>query len=139
LTLLCPAAPVSLNASAHYAAGIVAEVTDDKALPKAARKAAQVAHAPTASDAAKAVKLADKLHNLTDLCGGPPVGWSADRVREYFAWSARVVDGCRSVRGVAAQALLSRVDDVLARAGEAAVVAEAAAKAAPPVEGGAAP
>ncbi|MGH8704392.1 MAG: HD domain-containing protein, partial [Burkholderiales bacterium] len=44
-------------------AGIVAEVTDDKTLPKAERKRAQVDHAAHLSAAAKLVKLADKTCN----------------------------------------------------------------------------
>ena len=48
-------------------AGIVAEVTDDKDLPKAERKRLQVVNAPKKSKEAKLVKLADKLYNLRDL------------------------------------------------------------------------
>ncbi|KAH3822020.1 guanosine-3',5'-bis(diphosphate) 3'-pyrophosphohydrolase MESH1-like [Dreissena polymorpha] len=76
-------------------AGIVREVTDDKDLPKHARKAAQIEHAPHSSKKAKLVKLADKLYNLRDLNRQGPVGWSAERVTEYFEWSAKVVNGLR--------------------------------------------
>ena len=48
-------------------AGIVAEVTDDKDLPKAERKRLQVVNASKKSKEAKLVKLADKLYNLRDL------------------------------------------------------------------------
>ena len=48
-------------------AGIVAEVTDDKDLPKAERKRLQVVNAPKKSREAKLVKLSDKLYNLRDL------------------------------------------------------------------------
>ena len=47
-------------------ARIVAEVTDDKRLPKAERKRLQIEHAPKISHEAKLVKLADKLVNLRD-------------------------------------------------------------------------
>ena len=47
-------------------ARIVAEVTDDKALPKAERKRLQVVHAAELSREAKLVKLADKICNLRD-------------------------------------------------------------------------
>ncbi|MBW8734911.1 MAG: bifunctional (p)ppGpp synthetase/guanosine-3',5'-bis(diphosphate) 3'-pyrophosphohydrolase, partial [Asticcacaulis sp.] len=45
-------------------AAIVMEVTDDKSLPGAARKQAQIDHAPHISLEAKLVKLADKISNL---------------------------------------------------------------------------
>ena len=41
-------------------AGLVAEVTDDKSLPKQTRKDLQVAHAAHASRGAQIIKLADK-------------------------------------------------------------------------------
>uniref|UniRef100_A0A4W5PJD7 Guanosine-3',5'-bis(diphosphate) 3'-pyrophosphohydrolase MESH1 n=1 Tax=Hucho hucho TaxID=62062 RepID=A0A4W5PJD7_9TELE len=74
---------------------IVQEVTDDKALPKQERKRQQVEHAPHASHQAKLVKLADKLYNLRDINRCTPTGWSAERVQEYFVWSAQVVRGLR--------------------------------------------
>ena len=48
-------------------ADAVAEVTDDKSLPKERRKELQVEHAPHASRAAALVKLADKICNLRDM------------------------------------------------------------------------
>lgn len=74
---------------------IVAEVTDDKSLPKQTRKQRQIEHAATSSYEAKLVKLADKLYNLRDLERAAPVGWSGERVKEYFVWAKRVVDGLR--------------------------------------------
>uniref|UniRef100_A0A1Y1M6C2 Guanosine-3',5'-bis(diphosphate) 3'-pyrophosphohydrolase MESH1 n=1 Tax=Photinus pyralis TaxID=7054 RepID=A0A1Y1M6C2_PHOPY len=74
---------------------IVAEVTDDKSLPKHERKALQIEHAPTCSPEAKLVKLADKLYNLRDLERAVPRKWTADRVKQYFNWSKKVVDGLR--------------------------------------------
>ncbi|XP_076061734.1 metazoan SpoT homolog-1 [Oratosquilla oratoria] len=76
-------------------ASIVAEVTDDKNLPKQERKQLQIVHAPTKSKEAKLVKLADKLYNLNDLERQTPIGWSEERVQEYFEWAAKVVKGCR--------------------------------------------
>lgn len=72
-------------------ANIVAEVTDDKRLPKAERKRRQIAHAPTLSDRAKLVKLADKLCNLRDVHQSPPIHWSIERRRAYFDWAENVV------------------------------------------------
>ena len=73
---------------------IVAECTDDKSLPKETRKQLQIEHAANASIAAKHVKLADKLYNLRDLERAAPVGWSSDRIREYFLWAEKVIAGC---------------------------------------------
>ncbi|KAI5481406.1 hypothetical protein MNV49_004162 [Pseudohyphozyma bogoriensis] len=87
-------------------AAIVMEVTDDKNLPKAARKQAQIDKAPHKSGDAKHIKLADKLANLTDLSspGGVPVGWTVQRIQEYFQWGKKVTDGCKEANpGLAAQ------------------------------------
>lgn len=76
-------------------AGVVLEVTDDKTLPKAERKRAQVEHAAGLSQAAKLVKLADKICNLRDMNAAPPAGWPLERRREYFDWAKQVIDGLR--------------------------------------------
>ena len=78
-------------------ARIVAEVTDDKTLDKAARKQLQIDHAPHISREAKLVKLADKICNLRDMAASPPKTWPKSRVREYFDWAKAVVDGLRGV------------------------------------------
>ncbi len=78
-------------------AALVAEVTDDKSLPKAERKRRQVEHAASISDKAKRIKLADKICNLTDVAGSPPADWSLDRRREYFDWAKQVIDRLRGV------------------------------------------
>ncbi|XP_077420789.1 guanosine-3',5'-bis(diphosphate) 3'-pyrophosphohydrolase MESH1 [Vanacampus margaritifer] len=71
---------------------IVQEVTDDKSLPKQERKRLQVEHASHCSHQAKLVKLADKLYNLRDLNRCTPVGWTAERVQQYFSWASDVVN-----------------------------------------------
>jgi len=76
-------------------AAIVAEVTDDKSLPKAERKRLQVVKAASKSDGAKLVKLADKICNLRDIASSPPAAWSRERRAEYFRWSSEVVSGLR--------------------------------------------
>jgi guanosine-3',5'-bis(diphosphate) 3'-pyrophosphohydrolase len=76
------------------AAGVM-EVTDDKSLPKARRKALQIEHASHLSQAAALVKLADKICNLRDVANTPPPDWSLARRREYFDWAKQVVDGLR--------------------------------------------
>jgi guanosine-3',5'-bis(diphosphate) 3'-pyrophosphohydrolase len=85
------------NAFGSRIARIVAEVTDDKRLPKAERKRLQIEHAPTISDAAKLVKLADKLCNLRDVADRPPAKWDLARRQEYFEWAKQVIDGLRGV------------------------------------------
>lgn len=74
-------------------ASIVAEVTDDKSLPKEERKRLQVAKAATKSPGAKLVKLADKISNLRDITARPPADWPVDRKRQYFDWAQEVVTG----------------------------------------------
>lgn len=76
-------------------AGIVGEVTDDKSLPKAERKRAQIEHAPYLSERAKLVKLADKICNLRDVSDSPPADWPIERRQEYFDWAWKVIDGLR--------------------------------------------
>jgi len=74
-------------------ADAVLEVTDDKDLNKAARKQAQIDHAPHLSLVAQQVKLADKICNLRDVAHDPPHDWGITRRREYFDWARNVVDG----------------------------------------------
>ncbi|KAM3626086.1 uncharacterized protein V6R79_022318 [Siganus canaliculatus] len=81
-------------------ARIVQEVTDNKSLTKQERKRQQVERAPHCSHQAKLVKLADKLYNLRDLNYCTPVGWSAERVQEYFVWASEVLKGLRGTNPV---------------------------------------
>lgn len=76
---------------------IVEEVTDNKDLPKSERKRLQIEHAPNISDAAKLVKLADKIANLRDVATQPPADWPLERRQEYFDWAKDVIDGLRGV------------------------------------------
>ena len=85
------------NAFGSRIARIVAEVSDDKALPKSERKRLQVAHAAALSREAKLVKLADKICNVRDVAERPPSGWNLARRREYFEWARAVIDGLRGV------------------------------------------
>lgn len=77
------------------AADVVVEVSDDKTLSKAERKRQQVAHAKHISYRARLVKLADKIVNVRDLIHHTPVGWSHQRIVEYFDWAKEVVDQMR--------------------------------------------
>lgn len=76
-------------------ATIVAEVSDDKSLPKHERKRLQVEHAPHLSHSARLVKLADKICNVRDVIADPPAGWTLQRKQEYFDWAKEVVDRIR--------------------------------------------
>ncbi|WP_431303873.1 HD domain-containing protein [Sediminicoccus sp. BL-A-41-H5] len=93
--------PVTLEALAARfgaeVAAIVAEVSDDKSLPKETRKALQIAQAPKKSAAAKMVKLADKISNLRAMVSAPPANWNHARRVEYVGWAGRVAAGLRGV------------------------------------------
>ena len=66
-------------------AGLVLEVTDDKALGSAERKRLQVERAGSLSAAgARLVRLADKLCNVRDLVTDTPHGWNVERRRDYL-------------------------------------------------------
>jgi guanosine-3',5'-bis(diphosphate) 3'-pyrophosphohydrolase len=74
---------------------LVAEVTDDKSLPKAERKRLQIEHAPNLSHHAKEIKIADKISNILEITYNPPADWSPGDKREYIEWTDRVIAGCR--------------------------------------------
>lgn len=78
-------------------ANLVREVTDDKSLPKEARKRLQAERAPTASPAARQIKLADKVCNVRDIAYRPPVDWDRARRSMYLEMAHRVAQGCRGV------------------------------------------
>lgn len=66
---------------------LVAEVTDDKSLPKPERKQLQMERASRLSPGAKLIRLADKAWNVYDVGRTPPVHWSHGRRVEYLAWT----------------------------------------------------
>ena len=78
-------------------AGIVAEVTDDKSLPKAERKRLQVETTAKKSPQARLLKIADKTSNLRSLAISPPEGWDTRRMVEYGEWAEAVVASCRGL------------------------------------------
>jgi len=77
---------------------IVMEVTDDKSLPKTARKQGQIDHASSGEmlPESKNVKLADKYANLQDITTDPPTVWSKEEIQGYLNWSYCV---CRPMFG----------------------------------------
>ncbi|MCB1509125.1 MAG: HD domain-containing protein [Hyphomicrobiaceae bacterium] len=90
-------------------ASIVDEVTDDKTMKFAERKALQVERAPNLSPRAKIIKLADKTSNVRSLVQSPP-DWPPDRLRDYVDWSIKVIEGCRG----ASPYLEARFDEAVA-------------------------
>jgi GTP diphosphokinase / guanosine-3',5'-bis(diphosphate) 3'-diphosphatase len=74
-------------------ADLVAEVTDDKSLPKEMRKQLQVQNAHKKTARAQTLKLADKISNLRAIVASPPVGWNLERKQQYFQWAQQVVSG----------------------------------------------
>jgi len=74
---------------------LVAELSDDKSLPKEERKRLQVEHAPSLSHRARIVKLADKTCNLRGVVEDPPAEWSVEQKQKYFDWAKSVVDKIR--------------------------------------------
>jgi guanosine-3',5'-bis(diphosphate) 3'-pyrophosphohydrolase len=74
-------------------ADIVQECSNDPNLDSKQQKQKQIDSAPGKSREAKLVKMADKIYNLLDLTKATPVGWSPERVHEYFVWSKNVVEG----------------------------------------------
>jgi guanosine-3',5'-bis(diphosphate) 3'-pyrophosphohydrolase len=91
-------------------AAMVAEVTDDTALPKADRKRLQIEHAGSLSEGARLVKLADKICNLRDVAERPPSRWDLQRRQEYFEWAKRVIEGLRGSPGESMRALEAAFD-----------------------------
>ena len=74
-------------------ASLVAEVTDDKSLPKEERKRLQIEKTPAKSRRAKLLKLADKTSNLRGLITQPAGGMD----RGAAARLCRVGRRCRAV------------------------------------------
>lgn len=109
-------------------AGLVRELTDDKALDKAERKRLQIAHAPDKSPAAALVKICDKLSNIRAVADTPPLHWPVARQAAYLDWANAVVAALPEVAGAARAAFAGQL--VLSRAAVA-VRAEAERRSAP--------
>jgi (p)ppGpp synthase/HD superfamily hydrolase len=81
-------------------AGLVVEVTDDMALPKAERRAKQIVDAPKKSPGAKLIKIADKVSNIRARIFSQPSQDERDDLIDYVAWAEKVVAGCRGGNAV---------------------------------------
>lgn len=80
-------------------ADIVAEVTDDPAVPKNKRKDEQVRKMPQLSHKAQLLKIADQMDNVRDIGIDPPVGWSVAKRRDYVHRCQLVVASADGVSG----------------------------------------
>ena len=98
-------------------ADLVAEVTDDKSLPKEHRKELQAETAHKKSPKAKVIKLADKISNLRALATSPAPDWSVRRKMEYITWARKVVAGLRGTNEI-----LEKQFDATAQAAELSLV-----------------
>jgi guanosine-3',5'-bis(diphosphate) 3'-pyrophosphohydrolase len=76
---------------------LVLELTDDKRLPRAERRARQAATATRLSGRAKLIRIADKIANVRDVTHHPPARWDLQRRREYLDWAEAVLAGCRGL------------------------------------------
>jgi (p)ppGpp synthase/HD superfamily hydrolase len=94
-----PASEIAVRFGADVAA-IVAEVTDDKTLEKAARKRMQVVNAPKKSPGGALVKICDKVSNIRAVADSPAEHWTLERQAEYLRWSAEVVAALPSAADV---------------------------------------
>lgn len=78
-------------------ASLVAEVSDDKSLPEAERHRMQIETIGEKSEAARLLRLADKISGLRELAEDPPAGWGAPRRREWLRFATDVAAGCRGL------------------------------------------
>jgi GTP diphosphokinase / guanosine-3',5'-bis(diphosphate) 3'-diphosphatase len=71
---------------------IVQEVTDDRTLPKAERKKAQLDGITSKSRSAQAIKIADKICNLRDMVALSGAEWPTTERVAYCHWSGEMVE-----------------------------------------------
>lgn len=83
-----------VDTATKYVADLVQAVTDNKSLPKAERKRLQVEKMKSAPFAAKMIKIADKIDNVSCLIKSAPAGWTQRHLQGYVLWSAEVVNAC---------------------------------------------
>ena len=96
-------------------AQLVADVTDDKSLPKQDRKHLQVVNSRAQNMRVKLLKLADKTSNLRSLANSPPENWNTEQKQAYIDWAIKVAAGLKGVNPW----LEERFDEALRRAQQA--------------------
>lgn len=72
-------------------------MSDDKSLPEAERHRMQIETIGERSEAARLLRLADKISGLRELAEDPPAGWDMTRRRDWLQFATDVVDGCRGL------------------------------------------
>ena len=85
-------------------ADLVAVLTGDMRLPKVERRLEVIERARAGDADVKAVRLADRLDNLTDM-----KGFSEARKAEYVEEARRVLEACRGANAGLEQALLDAI------------------------------
>ncbi len=85
-------------------ADLVAVLSGDMRLPKPQRRQEVVDRIRTASDQAKAVRLADRLDNLTDM-----KGFTESRRQEYIRDSHKILEACKGANSALEKALADTV------------------------------
>lgn len=73
-------------------AGVVAEVTDDKTIPRDERKRHSVLTIASKSRRAQYLKVADQASNIRALVTTPPTGWTLERQVTYVDWGVAIVE-----------------------------------------------
>ncbi len=76
-------------------ADLVAEVTEDKSLPKAERRKVQAETAHKKPARVKILRLADKTSNMRALLSSPAPDWSVKPKMDYIEWARKTVEGLR--------------------------------------------
>jgi (p)ppGpp synthase/HD superfamily hydrolase len=78
-------------------ASLVAEVSDDKSLPEEERHRMQIETIGEKTEAARLLRLADKISGLRELAEDPPAGWDVARRRDWLQFATDVAAGCRGL------------------------------------------
>jgi guanosine-3',5'-bis(diphosphate) 3'-pyrophosphohydrolase len=94
----------------EHVSKIVLELTDDKTLSKEERKKQQLFSAGQLSDAARLVRICDKICNVYDILYAPPGNWEMSRRRDYLEWANAVVGKIRGIN----KNLENRFDELIA-------------------------
>ncbi|WID96054.1 HD domain-containing protein [Bosea vestrisii] len=103
-------------------ASLIAEVSDDKSLPETERHRMQIETIGEKSEAARLLRLADKISGLRELAEDPPAGWDVARRRDWLQFATDVAAGCRGLNAAldllfdqAAAAAAKSINDLAAR------------------------
>ncbi len=90
---------------------IVAEVTEDRTLRRAERKALLVEQAPNLSLEARQLRIADMISNLRSCRLGSSPDWPLKVRREYVDLSEKIFAGCRGINPALDELFLQTLTD----------------------------